>query len=359
MKESNKGKQYAVPELTSEEVEKSTFTLADLLNMEIDEVPRLFNPIFVKSGIAVLVGGSDTGKSSLLRQMAMSVATGRDFLDWKYCGVHHRAIYISSEDDATITAAVVKKYNKTMQLPEAAKNNLRFRFDLTADNVAQELEKMLLEQPSDLVIIDALGDFFNGRSLNDNKDIRSFYLPFKDMAKRHNCLIIFNHHTGKRTSVYSPDKDNSLGSQAIEAAPRLAIELRPDPQDQDITHLCIVKSNYLPGAFKKESFALRMDENLVFKATREYNKPFDELAKKPEEKRKVTPGDFATKEHKDFIASIFGNQNLNQTQLREKIMERFGISDKPARTFIDYYLREKWVKKVGKGLRNSDMYAAG
>lgn len=353
---SDKEKSGRIP-LTAEEVtaEKTTFTLADLLSMEVDEVPRLFYPIFVKSGIAVLVGGSDTGKSSLLRQMAMCVATGRDFLTWRYNGERHRAIYLSSEDDATITAAVVKKYNKTMQLPDSAKTNLRFRFDLNSDNVIEGLEQMLSEQAADLIVIDALADFFNGRNLNDNKEVRNFYAPFKEMAKKHNCLIIFNHHTGKRTSAYTPDKDNSLGSQAIEAAPRLAIELRADPHNPDIKHFCAVKGNYLPTEHKTKSFALRMDDNLVFSPTGERT-DFAELAKRPNEKRKTAPTDFAAQEHRDFLKSTFDGGQFNQTQLRSAIMQEFEISGKTADKFITYYLHEKWVCEVGKGARGAIVY---
>lgn len=353
---SDKEKIGRIP-LTAEKVtaEKTTFTLADLLSMEVDEVPRLFYPIFVKSGIAVLVGGSDTGKSSLLRQMAMCVATGRDFLTWRYNGERHRAIYLSSEDDATITAAVVKKYNKTMQLPDSAKTNLRFRFDLNSDNVIEGLEQMLSEQAADLIVIDALADFFNGRNLNDNKEVRNFYAPFKEMAKKHNCLIIFNHHTGKRTSAYTPDKDNSLGSQAIEAAPRLAIELRADPHNPDIKHFCAVKGNYLPTEHKTKSFALRMDDNLVFSPTGERT-DFAELAKRPNEKRKTAPTDFAAQEHRDFLKSTFDGGQFNQTQLRSAIMQEFEISGKTADKFIAYYLHEKWVCEVGKGARGAIVY---
>lgn len=336
-------------------IERSTFTLADLLNMEVDEVPRLFYPIFVKSGIAIVAGGSDAGKSSMLRQMAMCVATGRAFMEWRYQGEHHRAIYLSSEDDAIITAAVVKKYNKTMQLSANAAANLRFRFNLNSDDIVNELEKMLIEQPADLIVVDALADFFNGRSLNDNKEVRTFYTPFKEIAQRYNCLIIFNHHTGKRTSAYSPDKDNSLGSQAIEAAPRLAIELRQDPNAPDIKHFCVVKCNYLPSEYKTKSYALRMDENFVFAPTGERT-DFAELAKRPNEKRKTSPGDFPAQKHRNFIKSTFADGQFNQSKLRSEIMQEFEISGKTANKFISYYLRTKWIKEVGNGPRGSIMY---
>lgn len=336
--------------------EKATYTLAELLDMEVKELPCLFAPIFLKSGIAVLVGGSDTGKSSLLRQMAMCVSTGRDFLNWKYGGGHHRAIYFSSEDDAQLTANVIRKYNKTMDLPENAKNNLRFVFDTEPENLCETIATMLAEQPADLIVVDAFADFFTG-NLNDNTEVRKFLRPFKTIAKEANCLIIFNHHTGKRSDERSVSKDNSLGSQAIEAAPRLAIELRKDPTDPDTKHFCVVKANYLPSEYKRKSYALKMDENLVFAPTGQ-RVDFTELAKpnKPEaQSKKLTA--HTNEEHRAFIRSAFDGAELNQTKLTTEIATEFGISAKYAReAYLPYYLKSKWIEETGKKGRNATMY---
>lgn len=337
--------------------EKATYTLAELLAMEVKELPCLFAPIFLKSGIAVLVGGSDTGKSSLLRQMCMNVATGRDFLNWKYGGEHHRAIYFSSEDDAQLTARVVKRYNDTMQLSPEATENLRFVFDYEADTLCETIATMLAEQPADLIIIDAFGDAFTGKNLNDNTEVRKFLLPFKTIAKEANCLIIFNHHTGKRSDERSVSKDNSLGSQAIEAAPRLAIELRQDPTDPDTKHFCVVKANYLPSEYKRKSYAIKMDANLVFATTGE-RADFAELARpnKPEAQSKK-PTAHTNEEHRAFIRSAFDGAELNQTKLTTEIATEFGISAKYAReAYLPYYLKSKWIEETGKKGRNATMY---
>lgn len=348
------------PELTEEKV-KSTYTLAELLAMSDEDLGEqfLFGNYLLKSGLAVVVGGSDTGKSTLLRQMCMSVATGRDFLGWKYKGTRHRAIYFSSEDDMKLTARVVKSYNKTMKLPQAATENLFFEFDWDCDTIADRVRKMVTSTPADLIVIDAFGDAFNGKNMNDNKEVRKFYEPFRKIAADFDCLIIFNHHTGKRTSVYAPDKDNALGSQAIEAAPRLAIELRTDPNDPDTIHLCIVKANYLPPKEKNQSFVLRRDENVVFYATGD-RVDFVELAKnnKPEQGRKAkAPAMIDDAIHRQFIRSAFVDGNINQTKLRTLIEAEFEISNRTADKFITYYVSKKrWVEEAGKGKFNSIIY---
>lgn len=340
----------------SEQQDKTTYTLAELLAMEVTELPCLFAPVFLKSGLFLLAGESDTGKSSFLRQMAMSVATGRDFMEWKYQGEHHRAIYFSSEDDVTITARVLKLYNKTMQLNPAAAQNLRFEFDINPDTIVDRVATMLKEQPADLVIIDALGDAFNGKNLNDNTEVRKFYAPLDAIAKEANCLIVFNHHNGKRSAEVAPSKDNSIGSQALAAKPRGAAELRTDPASPDIKHFCIVKANYLPSEYKTKSYAMRMDENLVFTLTGE-RADFAELAKsmKPERKPK-TPEAHENDTHRAFIRSIFASGELNQTALRNAIRGEFELSDRPARAFIEYYEKRNWIAVAGKGKQGSIIY---
>lgn len=332
--------------------EKTSYTLRELLEMNVDELPCLFDSIFLKSGIAVMVGGSDSGKSTFLRQMCMCVATGRDFLGWRYKGEHNRAIYFSSEDDAILTAKVVKRYNETMLLDEGATDRLLFDFDIDPNTITERIEERLSAMPSDLVVIDAFGDAFWGKSLNDNLEVRQFYATFKAIAKKHNCLIIFNHHTGKRTSANAPDKDNSLGSQAIEAAPRLAMELRMDPTDIDVKHLCIVKANYLGSEYKKSSYALRMDQNYVLTPTGE-RVEFANLAKpigSQATKRKTKPTDFSEDEHQELLREIFSKGDVNQKTLLGGIASEFEITTRTVSdNFLPYYSKRGWIAENSKG----------
>lgn len=53
----------------------------ELLQMEVEEVPMLFADLIPRIGLVAEVGASDTGKSMLYRQMAMSIVKGSDFWD--------------------------------------------------------------------------------------------------------------------------------------------------------------------------------------------------------------------------------------------------------------------------------------
>src|SRR5690554_4562674 len=88
----------------------------ELLSDSLEEIPKLVEPIFHRVGLAALIGSSDTGKSSLLRELCVSVVTGRKFLNWEVKPLHKRAYYVSTEDDKMAISYLLKKQNKDYKL---------------------------------------------------------------------------------------------------------------------------------------------------------------------------------------------------------------------------------------------------
>ena len=126
-------------------------------------------------------------------------------------------------------------------------------------------------------------DVFPG-VMNDGGQVRRFITEYDQLAKEFGFLVIFNHHAGKRTQMFAPSKDNLLGSQSFEARMRLVIEMRPDFVDDNKLHLCIVKGNYLPPDYKKESFVIEANENRYFSNTGE-REVFEHLRESVKEKQ--------------------------------------------------------------------------
>jgi len=250
------------------------YSATELLNRNIKEIPCLLEPMFPKVGLCGFAGSSDTGKSSFLRQLAISVSIGEtDFLGFKLNAECKKAIYVTTEDDEFAVSYLLYKSNKEKQLNPELYSGLLFIFD--THNLLEKLEDQLSKQKSDLVIIDAFTDLY-GKSMNDTNQVRTFLNQYSQLAQKHKCLIIFLHHTGKRTEELAPSKHNLLGSQGFEAKMRLVIELRNDNTEPDKRHLCIVKANYLPKEYKTESFVLHFNENLHFSMTGE-KRLFEEL----------------------------------------------------------------------------------
>ncbi|NCC18128.1 MAG: hypothetical protein EOM29_04240 [Bacteroidia bacterium] len=234
----------------------------ELLNDEVEEIPKLIDPIFHRVGLASLIGSSDTGKSSCLRDLCVHIVTGMDFLGWKVNPIHKRAYYVSTEDDQMAISFLLKKQNKDYGLIPEDLENLVYIFE--TDNLVDRLDKELSEKPADVVVIDAFADVFNGQLYETNR-VRAFLNEFSQLAQKHQCLIIFLHHTNKRSDNLEPSKHNALGSQGFEAKMRLMIELKSDTQINNQKHFCIVKGNYLSNQFKTHSFDLQFTENLTFK----------------------------------------------------------------------------------------------
>ena len=266
------------------EANKGFFTGEELLKRKVTEMPCLAGNIFPLVGLCGVAGSSDTGKSSFLRQFAISVSTGgKEFLGFQLKPTHNRSIYVSTEDDDFAMSFLLNKANINRKLPLLAYENLQFIFD--THELDKRLDKMLTERPVDLIVIDAFTDLY-GKSMNDTNQVRTFLNVYSQLAQKHRCLIIFLHHTGKRTDDNSPSKHNLLGSQGFEAKMRMVIELRKDGSDEDIRHMCIVKGNYLSREYKTQSYKLLFDDNLNFNNTNE-RVDFEKLTKIDAEKSSI------------------------------------------------------------------------
>ncbi len=268
-----------------EEAEKQTFRKYlvngfDMLQATTEQMDYLMAPLLPRVGMAALVGSSDSGKSTLLRGLAMAIASGaKHYLGFELQPKHHSAIYVSTEDDAAAIGALMQRQLEELCTPKEAYATLDFIFD--TDNLVDNLKAMLEDKPRDLVVVDAFADLYTG-PLNENNRVRSFLNLFSQLAIKHNTLIIFLHHTGKRTENLAPSKHNAIGSQGFEAKMRLMMELRQDPERHDIRHLCVVKGNYLSAEYKHDSFELWFTPSLNFEATGE-RIPFGLLRERNEE----------------------------------------------------------------------------
>ena len=350
----------AIPSLSSDEARNTVGGQAttpppphvvlgsDLIGRDVTEIPMLYDDLILAVGIWAIIGASDTCKSMILRQLAMCIAGGREFLGRRYRGKHRSVIIVCTEDDELSISFLLKMQNESIGVSEYDLANVRFIFD-TADllkKLAAELER----QPADLVIIDAFGDVFDGKKeLNQNNQVRTFLNDYNTIAKKHECSLCFLHHTGKRTEELEPNKNNSIGSQGFEAKMRLVVELRIDASDESLRHFCIVKGNYMPSTAKTSSYVLKMDEKCVFTDTNS-RKPFEELVAKKEGGGKAksqgkTPCEYEAEVHEAFLLDTYKPQNkpFSGRGFTERVMRRFGVSDQKARAFMEFYLERKWL----------------
>lgn len=327
------------------EVEANFISGLTLFQMNTDKIPMLFGDMIPKVGVWAMVGASDTAKSMILRQIAMSVAGGIPFLDWQCNVTHKRAIVVCSEDDEFAISFLLRKQNKSINLSDNELINIQFLFE--TEDFIEKLNMELTKQPADLVIIDAFSDLFDGKDSHQNTQVRSFLNKFTLMANNHKCSIGFLHHTGKRTEDMAPSKNNALGSQGFEAKMRLVIELRLDKLNTELRHLCVVKGNYLPQLQKTSSIVVKMDENFTFTNTGE-RVDYSELNEGAKgQQKKIEPSKMEDLLHLNSIRTLFVNdKHFSQNELVRKLMHYWQVSDKTARRFVDFLETQKWIVDV-------------
>lgn len=333
-------------------------TAMELLNSPDEETPMVFDNVFPRGVIGAVVGSSEAGKSLFLIQMGMCATSGRDFLKWKNKCKYKSAIIVSTEDGLNEVKKRLKKMNRNLDIPLERLSGLRFIDE--AENLLSALDSELSRMPADLVVLDAYSDLYTGKTLNDATETRKFLKDYKDLARKFDCLIMFLHHTGKRTDDLSPSKNNVIGSQSIEASMRLVVELRQDKSDPTLKHLCIVKGNYLSFQEKQSSHVLKFDtENLTFEETGD-RVSYDDLGLVTSQLTKLPKSrkfdQFTEKEHITFLQTYVGTGKTS-TQIRDLISAHLQASDKTARSFIDRYMENQWLHEVDSKYPKKYAYA--
>lgn len=289
-------------EITGKE-ERQFTTARDILKTPETENQNIIGTVYQRGHVSIFYGESDAGKSQFLQQMSLAIVMGdRSFLGFTISADHRRVIYVATED---IDQDIKRVIGRMVEEHDSEHlDRLEYVLD---DNITESLETLtkhlrtrLKESPADLIVIDAMLDIMDS-SVNDaNQMRRGLMRTIKGVAKDHQCHIILLTHVSKGKQRNGADKNNILGSQAIEASSRLAVEykLDPDPMRENIRHLCITKGNHLHPDMKRSSFELERDPDTFKVHATGHRVPVEMLAKNP------------THQDPDFI--------LRATELREK-----------------------------------------
>ena len=241
----------------------------DMLDFYLTEVPFLWGNILPQRGLVCLAGESDCGKSAFLRQFAIAFcATSSE----RFLGMdlhnnyfyHKKALYISTEDEQLAFGPVMRKQCRELGIEHSRLDNLYVVFE--NDKIIEKIENFLKDTRVGLIVIDCLNDVLPTQATSAVA-VRKFLSKLQHIAEENECLIIMTHHTCKHAHNRKPSKYNLIGSPAIEAKCRTVIELRTDPFQRNLKHLCIVKGNYIDDKEKEKSYMLEFTPQLTFKNT--------------------------------------------------------------------------------------------
>ena len=243
-------------------------------NLDYKSTDYLLDKLIPRGTLCALVGESDTGKSSFLRQLAVSIVYGdRNFLGFELNSSCRNVLYVSTEDSKEATSVWLNTHLGEGETKDEYLSNLHFTY--TTDNIIGNLKELVQINCIDLIIVDSYADLFIG-SMNNSNEVRQFLNQFIELSNEFGTTVVFLHHTKKSTAGFKPNKNNILGSQGFEAKMRSVMMLTKDTNDTSLRHLCVVKNNYIGEEEKSKSYVLKFNNQLSFEYTGERVK-LDEL----------------------------------------------------------------------------------
>lgn len=237
-------------------------TAKELLEKNVEEMPMLLEGVYPQSGLVALAGGSDTGKSSLLRQLAFAICSGHDkFLGIKLNLRHHSCVYVTTEDDENAMAFLLNKQAKRVH--DLLSTSRFFVFtEVDSSQLGKELDEHLTSNPADIVFIDVISDLITG-DMNSQTLVRQVLNVFSRISSKHDCLIVLLHHL-KKSAQGQPTKNQLNGSQAFEAKMRAVLILsKKEDYSSEERYLQLVKGNYSSSETKKKVQVLEFNESTL------------------------------------------------------------------------------------------------
>ena len=191
-------------------------SLLDLLTADIPEAEEIVFGIG-RGEVGMLVSITNVGKTTLMLNLALSLAAGQPYLPLApEVAKPRRVLYCDFEARASKQKPYLEKMLQKMGNDEsAAMNVIPFNTPVLND------EQMNLSNPAhmkyvtdyakahgaDLIIIDTVGAAFDLSDENSNAEVtRRALKPLIRMAREANTAVLFCHHSGKPTESHTNEK---------------------------------------------------------------------------------------------------------------------------------------------------------
>lgn len=284
-------------------------------------------------GVYCLVARPKVGKSLLALQLANSIATGTNFLDFKT--IQAPVLYISTEMNSMQIMDRINKMNFEFKdnnffLKEQEPNERKLNFmDLQID-----FQEFACNYNGKFVIVDMLCgiDMNNGYDINNYQDIGQYLIPqFRELCNKYDFTILLIHHLNKNNT--------SLGSTAIDGSIDGKLTLK---EDNHIRNKIIL--SYESRDYESFDLMLKRNDNLVFEKTETEIEDLDpnlytflNYAIKHKE-FSFTSSEITSKLNLNLTPSVFGkllNNNLT-------ILKKEGLSIELKRTATDRIYTAKY-----------------
>lgn len=189
-------------------------TLKDLLDSPEEKTPFIVDNLLPSGGTSIVVAKPKVGKTTLLRQMALSISRGRIFLD-RYTS-QGPVIYFSVEEKVNEIRSHFKAMGADGSEP------IYIFADRAPRDTIEQLAPIIKEIKPALLILDTLFKIIRVKDTNDYAAVSNALEPIQEIARNTGTHIMGVHHAGKGEREGA---DGILGSTAIFGAFDTAIIL--------------------------------------------------------------------------------------------------------------------------------------
>lgn len=182
--------------------------IGDLLKSS-KKIEWLVDGLFTVGGLSIIVGAPKSGKSTLVRQLAKSVARGEKFLNRNT--KPGKVIILALEEQAEVLNVQFK------QLGVNNKDDILIHTGrIVSDNATEDLHMACLDFRPALIIVDTLMLFCKTQNINDYTEMNNKLEELRDLARKTGAQVVCIHHQNKSRENFGTA--TILGSAAIHGA---------------------------------------------------------------------------------------------------------------------------------------------
>jgi len=238
------------------EAHPTSISLGEFLEKEIPEREIIVQFHAEKEAVSILAGANKRGKSLYAVQMGLSVAQGRDFLDF-YVPEAKKVLYIQQEISEPSMKERLTIMNSDFSVEESKNffmlNTVGNILKLTNTQDIKVIHGEIKKREPDLVIFDPFSTFHCSRE-NDAKEMSEVMDALYEIAIEFKCGVFIIHHHGKPALVERQGGHLLRGHSVIADRADIIINFNALPKKYEKIDLRLPIQNY-----GELSFILRSD----------------------------------------------------------------------------------------------------
>jgi hypothetical protein len=215
-------------------------SLAELLNANISEKEEILYGVH-RGQVAQIVSVTNVGKSTLMLNVCLALASGQEFLPLvQKSGKPRRVLYVDLEATGAELRADMDIMIRKLHAPTLAHENFipivgatvnKHPLNLSKAQHMTHLINFARTNGADLIVIDPVSLAFSLSDENSNAEvIERVVRPLKRLASRTNAAIVFLHHIGKQYESSNESAYQGRGASAFGSLARTVFNLSSQRQ---------------------------------------------------------------------------------------------------------------------------------